>query len=189
VLRKAEEDHEGYSDQSLSPTELDDLSVQKFRVYAITHMVQAVTESFMENLAALLDGSFSSDLVTESRAKFLVKRLKAFAFSNAYKHRSVLEVELTGANTIHGLMDILWYAIQTRTDPANIGSERSDPFANYVYTRISENYRRVCESASNLMPIRYRELQLLTDMISGMTDSFAMSLYAELRTYDARPRS
>lgn len=188
VLALAEKDHAEYSDQGLSPTELNDISIQKFRVYAITHMVQAVTESFAENLELLLAGSFTSDLIAASRAKLLVKRLKSFAYTNAYKHRTVLEVELTGANTIHGLMDLLWYAIQTRDDASTIGSKRSDPFANYVYSRISENYRRVCEASGNPMPIRYRELQLLTDMVSGMTDSFAMSLYEELRAYDARQR-
>jgi dGTPase len=35
------------------------------------------------------------------------------------------------------------------------------------------------------MPVRYKELQLMTDMISGMTDSFALSLLEDLKKYDA----
>ena len=56
-----------------------------------------------------------------------------------------------------------------------------------MYTRISENYRRAFEATTpvaqsgQLMPIRYRECQLLTDMIAGMTDRFAVSLYDDFR--------
>lgn len=62
-------------------------------------------------------------------------------------------------------------------------SVRAHPFSKYVYGRISENYRRVFEcpiKEVSEMPIRYRECQLLTDMLSGMTDSYAIDLYREL---------
>jgi hypothetical protein len=31
--------------------------------------------------------------------------------------------------------------------------------SGYVYSRISENYRRIAEAPTNRMPMRYRELQ------------------------------
>jgi dGTPase len=33
------------------------------------------------------------------------------------------------------------------------------------------------------MPLRYREAQLLTDMIAGMTDSYAVAMCDELRPH------
>jgi dGTPase len=33
------------------------------------------------------------------------------------------------------------------------------------------------------LPVRYRELQLLTDMIAGMTDQFALDLYKDLKEF------
>ena len=33
------------------------------------------------------------------------------------------------------------------------------------------------------MPTRYKEAQLLTDMLSGMTDNFAIDLLGELKRY------
>jgi len=80
-------------------------------------------------------------------------------------------------------MDFLWKAIYQRKKLEDLGSRRSTPFASYAYNRISENYRRIFENDSNDMPVRYKELQLLTDMVSGMTDSFALSLYDELKQY------
>ena len=80
----------------------------------------------------------------------------------------VLEVELEGHRTIHALMDIFWSAITDRADPTDLSSRRP-PLSGYVYSLISENYRRVAEGPNNRMPMRYRELQLLTDMVSGIT--------------------
>lgn len=129
----------------------------------------------------MMEGKFDKELMAVSSAGKLWALLKEFASDHIYPHRRVLEVELTGHQTIHGLMDIFWAAITNRKDPLDLGSKRTTPLDRYVYSRISENYRRVAEAADNRMPIRYRELQLMTDMMSGMTDNFAISMLQDLR--------
>jgi dGTPase len=113
----------------------------------------------------------------------LCKTLKSFDKRHAYQHETVRRIELLGHNAIHGLMDVLWTAIIERKDPNDLGSERSTPFGTYLYSRISENYRRVFEDPGNAMPTRYKEAQLLTDLVSGMTDQFALNLLDEIRSY------
>ena len=187
---RSEVTHNEYKRQSsLSPWELNDISMQMFRVYAISAMVTAVTDTFLTNLDKILSGTFKGDLISKSSAAAFCAALKVFDTKHAYRHRSVLKVELAGYKVIQKLMDYLWIAIDARADLKKLGSKRADPFANYVYNRISENYRRIAEDSSNQMPLRYRELQLITDMISGMTDSFAMSLEEELRRYAPPPAS
>lgn len=183
VCQCAEDDHNTYRELSLSPAELNDISMQKFRVYAIAVMVGAVTRAFLKNSKPILSGTFRKDLVSVSDVRVLCKTLKRFDRAHAYKHRSVLEVELTGYNTLTGLMDLLWKAITERSNYSDLGSDRTSPFAAYAYQRISENYRRIFEDKKNRMPVRYKEMQLLTDMISGMTDSYAVDLYNELKQY------
>jgi len=78
---------------------------------------------------------------------------------------------------------MIWDSITLRKDFNDVSSDRTTPFAAYVYNRISENYRRVFESIDNKMPIRYKEAQLLTDMISGMTDTYAMTFYKEIKKF------
>lgn len=183
VCKYAENDHSTYRELSLSPSELNDISMQKFRVYAIAIMVSSVTRAFLKNSKAILSGTFTRDLISVSDVSVLCKTLKRFDRAHAYKHRSVLEVELTGYNTLTGLMDLMWRAITERSSYKDLGSDRTSPFAAYAYQRISENYRRIFEDKKNGMPIRYKEMQLLTDMISGMTDSFAVDLHNELKQY------
>ena len=80
-------------------------------------------------------------------------------------------------------MDMIWAAIIDRSNSDELSSTRNHPFTKYVYQRISENYRRIFEKPTaedKKLPTRYRECLLLTDMISGMTDSFALDLYNDL---------
>jgi dGTPase len=175
--------HRSYRDTKLSPAELNEISMQMFRVYAIGQMIGDVRAAFMENSDQIMAGKLKLDLLNVSKSKYLCEKLKEFDKEHAYVHRGVLEVELTGYNTIRGLMDFFWDAITQRKESSELGSRRKTPFAAYAYNRISENYRRVFESDEKGMPVRYKEMQLLTDMISGMTDSYAISIYSELTQY------
>lgn len=187
VCDAAAEEHKAYRQERLSPDELNDISMQTFRIRAIGALMEAIGEVFIESMPAMAEGGFERELVDASRGGRLLAALKACNWQHAYRHKSVLRVELTGLTVIHGLMDAFWYAITRREEPNDPASPRSTPLAGYIYQRISENYRRVFESPGNPMPIRYREAQLLTDMISGMTDSFAVSLFEEFREVGFRP--
>ncbi|WP_424973484.1 dGTP triphosphohydrolase [Dinoroseobacter sp. S124A] len=172
--------------QKLHPSELQDVATQKFRVHAIHLMVSAVAAAFQENYQSILNGEFAGELVKVSKGGALCKALKDFDRENAFSHKSVLEVELNGYNTLNRLMDFLWIGICEREKYDDLESKRTSPFAAYVYSRISKNYRRIFEGkvdqyhADPNLPIRYKEMQLLTDMVSGMTDQFCIDLHDDL---------
>ena len=184
----------GKNRRRLYPSELSDVATQKFRAHAIHVMVFAVVEAFARNHDGIIGGRFRGSLVEHSQAGPLYCALTEFNREHAFKHRSVLSVELEGHAIINRLMDHLWIGISERKKYANLASERASPFAAYVYSRISRNYRRVFEGtvsqyhgASDL-PIRYREMQLLTDMVSGMTDRFCIDMYRDFERHCERLR-
>lgn len=193
VVNDSREKHRQYREEAplLSPAELNDVSMQRFRVYAIGALVQSVTQTFIrEDLhESFLAGDQKQSLMSLSAGESLRALLAKFAKAHAYNDRAVLELELDGYNVIRGLMDVFWEAIIDVDDATNPKSKRRHPFTRYVYGRISENYRRVYESIAPGKSTRYDECVLLTDMISGMTDSYAVSLYEELapmkRQFDA----
>ena len=185
VLKKSKKKHDEYrsSKFQLSPAELNDISMQMFRVYAISELVSAATKTFVDHQAEYVNGTARDGLLKRSEGETLRKELKSFSYKHAYSHRSVLKIELQGYNVIRRLMDIFWAAIVDREEDGNPSSKRVHPFSRFVYGRISENYRRVFEQPTEEVarfPLRYRECQLLTDMISGMTDSYAIDLCNEL---------
>lgn len=185
VLDDSRAKHQDYrmNNFQLSPAELNDISMQRFRVFAIGELVKAATQAFVENENTLILGECKASLLELSRGETLRELLKSFSYKHAYTHPSVLRVELEGYNVIMGLMDLFWAAIVDRRESANPSSERNHPFSRYVYGRISENYRRIFENPIkeiSEIPLRYRECQLLTDMLSGMTDSYAIDLHRDL---------
>ncbi len=183
VIDRSKARHAEFRGRDLSPRELDDITMQMFRVDAIGKMVPAAVSAFVANKDAILAGTFDRELMAASGAEVLWRSLKTFAKTHVYNHRRVLEVELKGHRTIHALMDVFWDGITQREgrDKDSPLTEARGPLPNYVYALISENYRRVAGAESNRMPMRYRELQLITDMISGMSDSFAVALHKDLR--------
>lgn len=173
-----------YQKIDLSAVELNDISMQRFRVFAIHEMILESIAAFRKHETAILENKFNASLLSEeSDAGKLCEALKNFSNTRAYQHYSVLEAELAGYNAIIGLMDFFWVAIKDRERPEDPKSRRCSPFTRYVYKKISENYRRIFENPTKKdkkLPLWYRECLLLTDMISGMTDSFAIELYRDL---------
>jgi dGTPase len=93
-------------------------------------------------------------------------------------------MEAEGAAAIDGLMSFFWDAITKRKTFENIESERISARAKYGYALISPNYIEAATSKLgrfNPDVPRYRELRLLTDMVSGMTDTFAIRLWEKVR--------
>ncbi|MEW5838705.1 MAG: dGTP triphosphohydrolase [Pseudomonadota bacterium] len=183
VCDEAEREHRVYREAGVSPAELNDISMQVFRIRAIGVLMRALTEAWLRYESELLQGTFGDELLNASSAGVFLATLRQFNQRHVYRHASVLKVELRGFEVIHELMDMLWFAITDRAEGAPADAPRRSPFAAYAYGRMSENYRRVFESPRNPMPLRYREAQLLTDMIAGMTDSYALAMCEELRPH------
>lgn len=185
LVKNAKLKHADYRLSGLSPAELNDVSMQRFRVFAIGEMISSAIDAFVKNQKSFVSGGQVKSLLELSSAHALREELGKFSTNHTFTHRSVLEVELVGFNTIRGLMDIFWSAI-VETNPDESIRIPVHPYNRYVYTRISENYRRVYDnpsSESRSLPLRYRQCLLLTDMISGMTDSYAINLLEELRSF------
>ena len=172
--------------QEILASELNDVATQKFRVHAIHTLIAAIAKAFRDDYELIMNGKFDGELLVTSRAANLCRALKDFNRQHAFAHRTVLEIELDGCNLINELMDFFWVGITEREKYSVPDSRRNTPFAAYVYSRISRNYRRVFEDnifqyrPLQVLPIRYREMQLLTDMISGMTDKFCIDLHGDL---------
>ena len=188
VKRVQEKNQEwDYRKQDLSPSEINDMSMQMFRVHSSNVLITSIVEAFRQHHKELCHTDCDiKDLISVSTGNQLCSALKKFDKTRGYRHRTVLELELKGSNYIQGLMDMLWVGIKGR----KTGGESWDtPFGRYAYGRISENYRRVFEDPDNALPPLYKEAQLLADAISGMTDSYLIRLHDELKSlyeYESR---
>jgi dGTPase len=156
-----------------------DIKIGYTRAYLIESLIVEASRIFVQNRAAILALEHEEPLMQRSQ---LCNVLKDVARQYAFSHRNVLRTEAIGAAAINMLMSAFWDAIYKRVVQADILSERVGARARYVYSMISPNYleeaaHSACGDAGTM---RYKELRLLTDMVSGMTDTFALRIWREL---------
>lgn len=173
VVDAAKEKNDDFKKLKLSSGELNDISMQMFRVKAISEMVDACVETYEDHMDQILSmeaGDF--ELIRSSKAAKLCAMLKKFDLHNGFLNKSVLELELKGHNYIQNTMSMIWRSIDMLDS-----HRKSNPFEAYVYGIISENYRRVFEQTEKSL---YDKHQLLCDVISGMTDSYLIDVHDHL---------
>ncbi|MFG0300458.1 MAG: dGTP triphosphohydrolase [Phycisphaerales bacterium JB047] len=163
------------------PTGLtDDIYASAFRTASINVGVRSVIQAFKSNYEKIMDGEYTSELAKDCDARSLIKKLKQIGQEQVYCTPSNLKLELMGRKVICDLMDIFWEGAESI--PID-GHPNSKKFEGKAGALLSRNYRRVFhQSVKDLpeLPETYHRLQLVTDYVCGMTDSFAKRLHTEL---------
>lgn len=157
--------------------------------YVRAYMIKALIEDASDLYAGKKDQIERYDPIPPLMEKHpLCDALKEIAGLYGFAHPAVLRSEALGAAAIDGLMTTIWSAIHGRKDPSELMSKRSDARDRYAFSLISPNYlEAACREAEaagagkGTRVGRYHELRLLTDMVSGMTDGFAMETWRGLQ--------
>src|ERR1700688_1774574 len=156
---------------------------QAFRTYSIGAMKDAVIPIFRKRLKNIEAGDFHSELVKDEdyEAAAFVKACKKIGQEHVYPSTSTLKLELMGRKVIQDLMESFW-------EGASLCGSKDEPkmcqkgFEGKAFSLISSNYKKVFRAAleEGVLPERYYRLQLVTDQVAGMTDSFAIKIHKSL---------
>ncbi|MCM2534322.1 deoxyguanosinetriphosphate triphosphohydrolase [Neobacillus pocheonensis] len=160
----------------------DLVNVQNFKVVAQGIMINAVIEVFKNRYEDIMTGSFEGTLLEFSTAKDLEKLLQQISRKYCYSDHEVITLELVGDRVITDLLDLFVDAV------VNIDKKPKTKLKkDKLFHLISENFRHIQSLDSNGLPnikfedlSLYNRLLLITDFISGMTDSYAVSLHQKL---------
>jgi dGTPase len=168
------------TDLALSMRQRHVILAQIFRTNVIFDAVSCAAQAFVENYDAIMEGTFDKDLVGISDARVTVAACRAVARKHVYPNPETTRLELMGHRVISDLLDLFWEGVKT-LEPGNYAKG----FAGKAQALMSENYRFVFEHAyadadGDEGRQRYARLQLITDYVCGMTDSFACSLHKKL---------
>ena len=139
------------------------------RAVAISEMVNDIAKVFLEEEENILRGKFEDDLISEIKRANALKMIKDVSVEKIYKSRSVVEREVAGYEVLGGLLDTFISAYNEAYE-GKISSKNKAVFA-LLPGRITE------EIPDDL----YLRLLRIIDFVSGMTDSFAVSLFRKLR--------
>lgn len=153
----------------------DNAMAQAFRIYVIIESAKAIEKAFKEKYRDIMDGNYHGELYKDSKAGALIEACKKVGQNDIYCSKETLKLELMGRRVIQDLMDIFW-------EGALKGSKGKKDFACKIYDLTSRNYSVVYEEAKKKgdFPEKYYSMQLMTDYICGMTDTFACTLHKRL---------
>ncbi len=163
------------------PTDLeDDIHASAFRTAAIGVMVESVVKTFTTQYENIMNGTYRGELVKDGTAEPLIRQLKKIGREYVYCTPPTLKLELMGRHVIVELLNLFWEGAQKL--PVD-GPPKTIDFSGKLGALLSENYMKVFRHFVKEMPELpegYHRLQLVTDYVCGMTDSFAKRLHAEL---------
>lgn len=166
--------------------------VRNFRNLTQTFLFKRTIEEFLNKYEAIMSNDYQQvkGLELLDCQKNLIEQLKRVTRENCFTCREVLSLELAGDRVITSLLDILVPVFvskpgeelnDVRTYPGKLFRLLSPNFI-YVGIYTSEAVKKGETNRAkqlNQMSV-YERLHLVTDFISGMTDSYAVNVYQEL---------
>lgn len=153
----------------------ESIVIQKFRIFTQREMIKRIIESFEENYDSIMNGTLESEIIDISAASDIRKAYKKLQYK-VFDDKNILKKEIAGWEAIYGLLKIMVKASRS----ANFKSG-GNTYESRIYKLISSSHRFVYEKIETYENIEYKKLQMITDFISGMTDTYAINLYQELK--------
>lgn len=156
-------------------------------------MVAGATYTFTYKFDHILQGNYENDLFEDSFSHYLILFLKDIAVKYIFDSPELLKLEIAASEILQFLLDKFCYAI-IDYNPLN-DSTPTNGLNRKLCNLISDNYKEVCKSEFKWLDEQlfdaetknayqlYFKFLLVTDFISGMTDSYAKSLYQELKGF------
>lgn len=159
-----------------------DIKIGYLRAILIEALIKEASSAYVANQKAINALTHEQPLMDHS---VLCKALKRIASQYAFSNSAVLRMEAFGAAALDELMTFFWGAISDRENPDDMMSAPTSARGKYARSLISPNYLEAAtlapRSLGEEVGLRYRELRLLTDMVSGMTDTFAIRLREKIQ--------
>jgi dGTPase len=142
------------------------------RAKAINDTVVQLADIFMENEDRILNGEFDLDLLSVIDSGEQLELIKKISIKEIYSYRSVVEREAAGYEVLGGLLDAFISTVN-ETYEGN-PSWKSKNLMKLLPEQFLDSNGRPDNDI-------YLRLLKITDFVSGMTDSYAVSLYRKIK--------
>lgn len=149
--------------------------IQQFRIFTQQLMIEQIINTFSERYDEIMQGTLESEIIDASKASDIRKAYKQLQYI-VFDDSNIVKKEIAGWEAIYGLLKIFTKATQSKNF-----QEKGNTYESRLYKLISSSYRYVYSNIEKYENEEYRKLQLIVDYVSGMTDSYAINLYQELK--------
>ena len=150
--------------------------LEYLRAKAIGRMLESAARVFLENEAAILDGSFDDELLEHSSLAVPLQAVLRVAKESIYVARPALEIETAGFEVLGGLLSLFANAVE-----AGAGHGRITTRERMLLKLLPAQF---LGHGGQPDPDPYVRLLQVADFVAGMTDSYAVDLYRKLNGID-----
>lgn len=154
--------------------------VHRARVLIKGLMIDSIYIAFDEHYEEIMNGEFKDELLNCSKASTIANILRRIEKENIYYCHHLIENKTRAFSVITKLLET-YVPATINWNKDHFGKDTAE---NLLYSSLSKNYRYICELANkedipNEEKI-YNKLLLVTDQISGMTDTHALTVYKRI---------
>jgi dGTPase len=142
------------------------------RAKTITSLVSDLTDAFLGAEEKILSGDYGKDLISEIPTAEALEVIKKISKEKIYSYRSVVEREAAGYEVLGGLLEIFVRAVNESAQRKI--SQKSKTVLKLLPSQFLAGEGKADEDL-------YTRLLKITDFVSGMTDSYAVSLYRKIK--------
>lgn len=152
------------------PNRKEQISV--LRAMAIQELITQCVTKFMAVERDLLAGSFDQALTDHIPAAATLAKIQSLSVRKIYKSKPVIEREIAGFQVLNGLLETFLPAVLALQGPHKV-SWRNKSLLELLP---AESFAEMKGEGNP-----YHLMQSLLDFISGITDSYALSLYRNIK--------
>ncbi len=142
------------------------------RAKSINGIISALTEAFLAKEKNILAGKFENDLISVTRFSKQLERIKTISVKKIYSHESVVEREAAGYEVLGGLLDVFSSAVNDAAEG------KLSPKGKTLLKLLPKQFLNANGRPDEDL---YLRLLKIIDFVSGMTDSYAVSLYRKIK--------
>lgn len=158
--------------------ENDFIAFQRWMVYVRKWLMYVVAYSFSKNYSDIMSGEYDKDLFADGFHQYSLDILKGAMVKYVFDTSEILKLELAAKKILTALLNEFMNAVINW----QVKGVKLTKTQKKIINLIPENYKtdylnaRGDDEAMNL----YLRFLMVTDYISGMTDSYAKNLFQEL---------
>ena len=141
------------------------------RSLAIHSLIHQVFDVFSENEEEIRRFRFEAPLTKLVRSKNVLNEIEDFSIQKMYRHRPVLQIEAAGFQVLPGLLELFLLALKD----CSVKGKRCLEKNRKIVQILNEHY--VFDYSND----PYKAVLAITMYVAGMTDSFALETYRNLK--------
>lgn len=142
------------------------------RAKAINCLIRQITEAFLDEEGNILEGKLETDLISLLKAGEQLEIIKKISIEKIYSYSSVVERESAGFEVLGGLLDAFIRAVNDFAE-----GRKSARSMNHIKLFPNQFTDEKGKPSDDL----YLRLLNIIDFVSGMTDSYAVSLFRRIK--------